>query len=427
MNFLEKLTPNVMSDVLLGTALPTIRADVDHIYRMFDLERTIRFFGQYHWEAETREAGIQPGELPLENVAAHTFQVASSVQFLAPHFSKLNKSKAIELALLHDHLEIYTGDKDPVGTDGQGLNTHAFNTNMRRKKLEEERLALEQMLNNMRVSMRVPYQALMEDMLHEQSSEARFVKAVDKLQALAFVRLKKVGRFTPGHVAFTIRYSRLGVENFPELNGHFMLMFSDLLEDVRRQNQCDLSYFCDAVNRSLAGVDGQLCHMPKRVALIGKSGAGKSTVANLLQLHCGTSRISTGAICRKLSYQLFGDEAKSSTQRIDDALTALDPSIFLNAALLGVDDDSSFCIDALRFQSDLDIARKRDFVVVKVIATDNIRFSRLKKRGQIFDPDSDGTHRSETELDSAQVDFTIENIGDIAALEQAVRAICPVN
>lgn len=422
--FLEKIAPDLTSCELLGLPKSEIRADIDQIYRMFELERTIRFFGQYHWEAETIESEVKPGQLALENVAAHTFQVASSVQLLAPHFQNLTRAKAIELALLHDQLEIYTGDKDPVGEDGQGLDTHAFNQTKRTQKLSEEQAALRQITSSMRASMRAPYRALMEEVLYEKTVEAHFVKAVDKLQALAFVRLKKDGKFTPEHIAFTIRYSRLGVESFPELHNHFLMIFSDLMGDISKNNQTNMPSFCVAVNRILAG-DGSVANRSsKRIALIGKSGSGKSTVASLLQLYCGTTRISTGAVCRRISMQLFGNEFKSSTQSIDDALTQIDPSVFLNAALLNVGDDCSICIDSLRFQSDLVLARERKLITIRIVAPDELRFSRLERRGQVFDPRTDGIHRSETELDEAEVDFTIENMGDIAALERAVHAIC---
>lgn len=104
-----------------------IRADVDTIYRLFDLQKLIRFYGQRYWEEETISVARTRTGFELENVAAHSYNVARCVILLAPHFPWLNRARAIELALVHDEPEIVTGDKDPVGADGQGMDTHAFN------------------------------------------------------------------------------------------------------------------------------------------------------------------------------------------------------------------------------------------------------------------------------------------------------------
>lgn len=161
----------------------------------------------------------------------------------------------------------------------------------------------------------------------------------------------------------------------------------------------------------------------RKFALIGKSGAGKSTVANQIARLSGARRVSTGAICRSISKLLFANEDKTSTQRIDDALTIIDPSIFLKAALRDVKPDEAICVDSLRFASDYQIARSSGFEIIRVVASDKIRAIRLSKRGQVFNPDVDGRHRSETDLDDVLVDFTIENDGTEQAIEAAVRSI----
>ena len=160
-----------------------------------------------------------------------------------------------------------------------------------------------------------------------------------------------------------------------------------------------------------------------RFALIGKSGAGKSTAAEMISDLYGARRVSTGVICRQISRLLIGNEDKASTQKIDDALRTIDQSIFLKAALRDIPDTDTICLDFLRFRSDLQIAREREFFVVRIAAPDEIRILRLKERGQVFDQGVDGCHRSETELDDAEVDFVIHNDGSREAMRLAVEKI----
>jgi dephospho-CoA kinase len=160
-----------------------------------------------------------------------------------------------------------------------------------------------------------------------------------------------------------------------------------------------------------------------RVALIGKSGSGKSEVARLLKEEFGCRVVKTGAICREIAQLLFGNDNKHSTQIIDDALTTIESSIFLRAALRSLSPDESIVIDALRFESDLEIARALGCTVIRVTAADQERVRRLLARGQKFDLSRDGQHRSETELDYHPVDHTAVNEGTIGDLRLRVAEI----
>ena len=62
-----------------------------------------------------------------------------------------------------------------------------------------------------------------------------------------------------------------------------------------------------------------------RIALIGKSGAGKSHLAGILAGQRGVTLVKTGAVCREIANLLFGNEDKSTTQKLDDVLTQLEP------------------------------------------------------------------------------------------------------
>jgi len=161
---------------------------------------------------------------------------------------------------------------------------------------------------------------------------------------------------------------------------------------------------------------------PGRFALIGKSGSGKSEVGMILQDSLGLRIIKTGTICRQISRMLFGNEDKRSTQLLDDALTSIDASIFVRAALREVRTEEMFVIDALRFSSDLQIAQARGCTIIRVVADDSTRSRRLKARGQEFNLGTDGQHRSEVELDDAPVDHVIVNDHSLEVLRARVAA-----
>lgn len=159
-----------------------------------------------------------------------------------------------------------------------------------------------------------------------------------------------------------------------------------------------------------------------RIALIGKTGAGKSEVSRYLE-SLGSRRCSTGAVCRSISTILFGDDSKRNTQALDDVLTLIDPSIFLKAALRDLDQAAPLVIDSLRFLSDYDFVRSQGFSVIRVTASEENRKDWLMKRGEKFDFGRDACHRTEIELDEVAVDATIVNDGTKDALLDQVREI----
>ncbi|MGV1769357.1 hypothetical protein ACQZ6B_04190 [Agrobacterium vitis] len=160
-----------------------------------------------------------------------------------------------------------------------------------------------------------------------------------------------------------------------------------------------------------------------RLALMGKSGAGKSTAAEMIAERYQIRRLSTGLICRQISQLLFGNEDKASTQKIDDALIKIDKSIFLKAVLRDVAPNESICIDSLRFKADFEIARELGFFIIRIGASDQLRLERLKSRGQVFDLTVDGLHRSEVELDEAAADLEIVNDGSLDTMKREVESI----
>lgn len=165
--------------------------------------------------------------------------------------------------------------------------------------------------------------------------------------------------------------------------------------------------------------------MALKIALYGKSGSGKSTVAGILVGDYGLFHCKTGKACRQLCADYFGSEDKALMNRVTDLLRGIDESVWLRAALreLPVESTDRVVFDSMRFESDRRYLREQGFVSICIYAPLDLRVQRLRNREQIFDPSQDDDHPAEVELAGKDFDFTIDNISDIAALAAQVHEI----
>jgi len=210
-------------------------SDIDAMVASLGLQSIRRYMDQYHWHEESQLARAadeaEPG-LKLENVAAHSWHVADAIMLLAPNFPEVDLRRALELAILHDKLELFTGDFDPVGPAGDGSNAHVFDPRAGAAKMALELAALDHYVSRLRPPIRTQHRNLLLETIHGQSAEARLVKAVDKLQALAFVLEKKAGAMTDEHLVFSLRYSAKAVEYFPKLIMHHRALVRRLIRMI---------------------------------------------------------------------------------------------------------------------------------------------------------------------------------------------------
>lgn len=238
---------------------PSVISDIDALIGAFRLQKIRRYFHQMHWEEETREAvradEIEPG-IKLENVAAHSWHVADAVLLLSGRFDGLNILRTLQLAILHDKLEIYTGDIDPVGPDGEGNATHAFNRAARARKVDLEREALSIYVSSLRPSARNEQRMLLEEIIETLTREARFVKAIDKIQALAFVHEKKKGVLSDAHLCFSIRYTYLAVKLFRELTNHYVCLLDSFIRRIADRRQCEVESLVRTLRSRIAAQTG---------------------------------------------------------------------------------------------------------------------------------------------------------------------------
>jgi 5'-deoxynucleotidase YfbR-like HD superfamily hydrolase len=220
------------------TSHPTdneVAADIFALIEAFALQQIRRYFHHRFWESETTEAEfadrVEPG-VKLENVAAHSWHVADATLLLLDHFEWLNRERCLSMAILHDKLEMYTGDANPVGRDGMGSTTHAFDEEARQVKSEKERNALIQYASSLRPEVATSQAKLFIEMIEGASEEARLIKAIDKLQALAFVHVKKRGNLLDSHVRFTLKYSQKCCEYFPPMSRHYNFLKTLFLQEI---------------------------------------------------------------------------------------------------------------------------------------------------------------------------------------------------
>lgn len=161
------------------------------------------------------------------------------------------------------------------------------------------------------------------------------------------------------------------------------------------------------------------------IALYGRTGSGKTTVAEVLVEEYGYSHRKTGAACRALCLDLFGSEDKALLNKVTDALRGIDPAVWLRAAIRDSRQDTGrpIVLDSIRFRPDYQYVVERDFVTIRITAPSGARVERLAGRGQEFDVLRDDLHPAEIELSSEAFDYTIDNSALRSGLIAEVRRV----
>jgi len=229
---------DVATDQRTGDVSKDVDRDVQAIVWAMGLHNIRRYFHQRFWEEETRAsefaARIEPFPR-LESVAEHSWHLAYICMLLAPRHPDLDQTKVLQIATVHDILEIISGDDSPIGRDGTGRTTHAFNQEVAQQRAAAEELVLAQYLERMPPDSVHEQRKLLNDYRDVLSQEAKFVKSVDKLQTLVFVFLKKRGEMEDKHLRFTLSYSEKGISYFPPLEDHFRNLQNRILEQAAQR------------------------------------------------------------------------------------------------------------------------------------------------------------------------------------------------
>ncbi len=159
-----------------------------------------RFVGQHFWKD-------YPHPLRYESDADHTWRMAMMLVVIEKRLSRpIDFAKAMKMLLIHDVPEIIAGDASPLGTDGTGKDSHAYNTDMAEAKFEREKEAAEEIFGKLPKEEAEALYALWLEYEDQASYEAKVIKALDrfegKLQTLEYTN----GVIFKEHLAFAETY-----------------------------------------------------------------------------------------------------------------------------------------------------------------------------------------------------------------------------
>lgn len=155
---------------------------------------------------------------------------------------------------------------------------------------------------------------------------------------------------------------------------------------------------------------------PLRIALIGKSGAGKTTIAEHLRETHDFYQASTGALCREVGALLFETPSRAILNQLADALIGVDQLVWVRAAIAGAP-QGDVVLDSLRTLEEYELARREGFEIWRITAPPDVRVARLRGRGEQYALEEDDAHRFERELDEVLVDEEVINSGDLTPEE----------
>ncbi|AXB46949.1 HD domain-containing protein [Amycolatopsis albispora] len=130
-----------------------------------------------------------------ENDAEHSWHLALMVAVLAEYADEpIDLGRTIQLVTVHDLVEIYAGD------------TPLYDDHGRESQQEREEAAAEKLFGLLPGDQKAHFRALWDEFEARETPEARFAKAMDRMQPLLLNWLAKGGTWqTPGVTAATVR------------------------------------------------------------------------------------------------------------------------------------------------------------------------------------------------------------------------------
>ncbi len=170
-----------------------------------------RYKGMFYWRDYPQLARD-------ESVADHSWRVAMLVLLFEKKLSqKIDVQKALTMAVVHDLAEVLTGDMSPLGEDGTGKTTYAYDKNLKRQKFEKEKEAARNLFDKLPGEIGNKLFAVWLECEERESYEAKVVKALDRIEAGLTIWELRRGHMFKAHLEFTVGYIMRGVTDSDEV------------------------------------------------------------------------------------------------------------------------------------------------------------------------------------------------------------------
>lgn len=203
-----------------------MQKDINDIYSFItfteQLKNIERFKGQFYWKD-------YPKRKRYESVAEHTWRLSMLVISFENRLSQIvDIKKMLKMALIHDLPEIVAGDDSPMGKDGKGIKTHAFNEKAAEKRHSREEIAAKFLFDKLPKKEAAELFKLWEEYEEQDCFEAKVVKSLDKIECMLQVLEYRKGNMFKDHLDFTIKYGMKGSEVDPAVKEFGQLIANKL-------------------------------------------------------------------------------------------------------------------------------------------------------------------------------------------------------
>lgn len=147
-----------------------------------------------------------------------------------------------------------------------------------------------------------------------------------------------------------------------------------------------------------------------RIAISGKQGAGKSELSKIFIDKYGFEYVSFAKALKEMAIEEYGlsEEEVYGAKKKREFLQNLgaekrdeDINYWVKIVIDSLEEDKNYVLDDLRYLNEFDALKDNGFVMVRVLASEEVRKDRI---GSTF---GNPTHKSETDLDSVENNPTL--------------------